>query len=325
MITKNINTSKFSNWLLALCLVFGFSKSIAQGVTVDFVGRISNDNQILPEAIIQVLQNGKLLTSFKTDKDGSYNIYLPLGAEYIITVSKDNYVQKYFSVSTTGIPADKAKDRFPIFEANIDLFKFYEGVDYSLFNEPINKYYYNAKIDNIEYDKEYLKEMIAAMKLIKKAEKEAILLALQKNDAKQKQLQKLANQKTEATTIESEKLAIEKKNLEERLANQTTAATKTPIENKDVKLNIVVADAKTTKKITDKRINDLLLKYKEGITEEIIEGNGIVIIKRVLVRSEEVWVYEKKIFNWGGVSYFRDRQSITASTFEVETALVSNN
>jgi hypothetical protein len=53
---------------------------------------------------VQVLQDGKLLTSFKTDQMGNYNVYLPLGSDYIISISKNDYVQKYFSVSTKGIP-----------------------------------------------------------------------------------------------------------------------------------------------------------------------------------------------------------------------------
>jgi len=315
-------------------LTFLFLTNISfsqQDVTVDFEGRISNDNQNLSEAIVQVLQNGKLLTSFKTDKDGSYNVYLPLGSEYVISVSKNNYVQKYFSVSTMGIPPEKAKNKFPIIEADVDLFKYYEGVDYSIFNEPVNKYFYNAKKDNIDYDKDYLKEMIAAMKLVKKAEKEAILLALQRNANKQLENKKLANQKAEA-----DRLADEKKKLEERLAfenallkkleaeivntQKNTAPTKNEVIKKDVKLNIMVADAEVSKKIVDKKIADLLAKYKQGVTEEQFNGEGIIIITRVVVREQDVWVYEKKIFNWGGVSYFRDRQPITSSTFEQETA-----
>lgn len=319
---------KFISKMTAFVLVLCFQLSIGQDVTVDFEGRISNDNVSLSEAVVQVIQNGKVLTSFKTDKDGSYNVYLPLGGDYIISVSKNDYVKKYFSVSTTGIPPEKAKNKFPIIEADVDLFKFYEGVDYSLFDQPVNKYFYNSKRDNIDYDKSYLKDMVAAMKKIKLAEKEAIQLALQKNAQKQLELKKLANQKAE-----SDKLALEKKKLEESLAYEKEVlrkidaeliANKTPTtsaaEKNDFKLNIVVADPVESKKIIDKKIADLLAKYKQGVTEEQMEGEGIIIIKRTVVREQEAWVYEKRIFNWGGVSYFRDRQPITAGIFEQETA-----
>jgi hypothetical protein len=70
---------------------------------------------------------------------------------------------------------------------------------------------------------------------------------------------------------------------------------------------------------TDSRIKQLLDKYKPGITEESINGPGVVILQRVVVKDNYAWVYQKKIFNWGGVNYFRDGLSITESTFELET------
>lgn len=68
-------------------------------------------------------------------------------------------------------------------------------------------------------------------------------------------------------------------------------------------------------------IKAMLAKYPAGLTEEIITGNGVVIIKRVLVKEGDVWVYQKKIFNWGGVTCFRDDVTITESIFENETRL----
>lgn len=302
-----------------MSLRLGFS----QEVTVDFEGRISNDNTNLAEAIVQVLQNGKLLTSFKTDKDGSYNVYLPVGSDYIISISKKDYVQKYFSVSTTGIPPEKSKNKFPVMVADIDLLKHYDGVDYSIFNEPANKYYYNPKRDNMEYDKDYLKEMQESLKLLKKAQKEAILLALQKGSKKQetkvKGKKELQANKPGDKQQKPEEFATTESVLEKSSEKDEKVLVKSET-NSEVKLNIVVASPETGKKIIDKKIADLLSKYKEGVTEERVDGNGIIIIKRVVVREQEAWVYEKRIFNWGGVSYFRDRQPITAGIFEQETA-----
>jgi len=42
-------------------------------------------------------------------------------------------------------------------------------------------------------------------------------------------------------------------------------------------------------------------------------------MQRVVVKENDVWVYQKKMFSWGGVSYFRDLQPITESIFEQET------
>jgi hypothetical protein len=254
---------------------------------------------------------------------------LPLGSDYIISISKNNYVQKYFSVSTKGIPAEQANTKFPTIRADVDLFKYYEGVDYSLFNEPINNFYYNNRKGNFEYDKELLKEKKEAMKKIKLAEKKAILLALQKNEAQQKQLAK-ASQPEATKKEDAQKLEEEKKTLDEKLAKQSLMLKlieedekpifKTNHEKNEIQLNIVAANNDESNKIINKKINDLVTKYKQGVTEERQEATSVVIIKRVVVREQEAWVYEKKIFNWGGIAYFRDKERITASTFNLETA-----
>lgn len=324
------NTMTFSLKGIAfmVILLFCFIVNFAQDVTVDFEGRVSNDNATLSESIVQVLQDGKLLTSFKTGDDGNYNVYLPLGYDYLISISKNNYVQKYFSVSTKGIPTNQADFKLPAIRADVDLFKYYEGVDYSLFDEPVNKFFYNSKKGNFDYDKDLLKEKKEAMKKIKMAEKKAILLALQKNEEKQKEIAKAPNKKEE-----SRKLVEEKKKLDENLVKQSLLLKlieedskpifKTGQDKKEVQLNIVAANTEVSEKIIDKKINELVTKYKQGVTEEREQGRGVIIVKRVVVREQEAWVYEKKIFDWGGISYFRDKQRITASTFNIETAITN--
>ncbi|MBI2722453.1 MAG: hypothetical protein HYX39_09785, partial [Bacteroidetes bacterium] len=71
--------------------------------------------------------------------------------------------------------------------------------------------------------------------------------------------------------------------------------------------------------VVDDRVKQLISKYGPGITEETISGTGVVILQRVVVKDNMAWVYQKKMFNWGGVSYFRDSSPITESTFEGET------
>ncbi len=69
----------------------------------------------------------------------------------------------------------------------------------------------------------------------------------------------------------------------------------------------------------DAKQKALLAKYPPGVTEETIVGTGVVIIQRVVVKESAAYVYQKKIFSWGGVSYFRDSKAITESIFEQET------
>ena len=308
-------------------LLFCFNANYSQDVTVDFEGRVSNDNMTLSESIVQVLQDGKLLTSFKTDQNGSYNVYLPLGSDYLISISKNNYVQKYFSVSTKGIPQDRAGVKLPAIKADVDLFKYYDGVDYSMFDEPISKFFYSSKKGNFDYDKEYLKAKKEEMKKVKLAEKKAIQLALQKNAAKQKDLEKSPEKKEDVAKLNDEKKVLDDKLAKQSLMLKLIEEEEKPIlktkEKNEVELNIVAANNDASAKVIDKKVNDLLAKHKQTVSEEQQKGQGVIVIRRVVVREENTWVYEKKIFDWGGVSYFRDKQRITASTFNQETALIN--
>ena len=309
--------------ILLLC----FNANYSQDVTVDFEGRVSNDNMTLSESIVQVLQDGKLLTSFKTDQNGSYNVYLPLGSDYLISISKNNYVQKYFSVSTKGIPQDQAGVKLPAIKADVDLFKYYDGVDYSMFDEPISKFFYSSKKGNFDYDKEYLKAKKEEMKKVKLAEKKAIQLALQKNAAKQKELEKSPEKKEDVAKLNEEKKVLDDKLAKQSLMLKLIEEEEKPIlktkEKNEVELNIVAANNDASAKVIDKKVNDLIAKHKQTVSEEQQKGQGVIVIRRVVVREENTWVYEKKIFDWGGVSYFRDKQRITASTFNQETALIN--
>jgi hypothetical protein len=308
-------------------LLFCFNANYSQDVTVDFEGRVSNDNMTLSESIVQVLQDGKLLTSFKTDQNGSYNVYLPLGSDYLISISKNNYVQKYFSVSTKGIPQDQAGVKLPAIKADVDLFKYYDGVDYSMFDEPISKFFYSSKKGNFDYDKEYLKAKKEEMKKVKIEEKKAIQLALQKNAAKQKELEKSPEKKEDVAKLNEEKKVLDDKLAKQSLMLKLIEEEEKPIlktkEKSEVELNIVAANNDASAKVIDKKVNDLITKHKQTVSEEQQKGQGVIVIRRVVVREENTWVYEKKIFDWGGVSYFRDKQRITASTFNQETALVN--
>ncbi|MBI2723077.1 MAG: carboxypeptidase regulatory-like domain-containing protein, partial [Bacteroidetes bacterium] len=145
----------------------------AQTVPVKFVGNISDDNGDVSGAVIQITQGGKSVGNAMTDGSGDYNFSLPLGGEFLVVVSKEGYVSKKFSVSTLGVPPEKAETKFPIIQADMGLNKRLEGVDYSLLNQPINKYHYNPGKDNFEYDKAYLDQMLAGLMAIKEAEKAA--------------------------------------------------------------------------------------------------------------------------------------------------------
>lgn len=308
--------------LLAFLAHFGLIKS--QYVSLDVEGTILCSNRTLQGALVNVMRDGKPFTSFLTDIDGSYNLYLPLGSEYIVTISKKDYVKKMYTVSTVGVPAESAQKKFPIIVADVELFEYFEGVDYSVFNQPMNKYYFNVKKDNFEYDKAYLKHMLAMVDKLRRDEKRIMLAAASKAKRLEKQNVAVANVSPAVGTVEKTAIVEQTKIIEPEKIVQQPVTEKSIIGqtaniNNSVKEKPPVNDATAVKVPRGEKITALLARYKPGVTEEIIQGPGMVIIQRVVVRDEMAWVYQKKIFSWGGVACFRDGVSITESAFDHET------
>ncbi len=77
-------------------------------------------------------------------------------------------------------------------------------------------------------------------------------------------------------------------------------------------------DDNTFKPPSDK-IHPLVSKYPQGVTEETIVLKGVNIERRIVVKDKWAWVYTKKSFSWGGVSYFKDDLPITVEAYENDT------
>lgn len=283
--------------LLVLIAAFGRAN---EGV-VQFKGTIYNEsNAVLNGALVQITQNAFLFNAFTANQQGEYKINLPVDGEYDVTISKPGYVQKKYTVSTKGIPHEKITG-LPIYTADVVLMSFYDGVDYSLFEQPINKYSYNPNNNNMDYDEKYLKEMREAMREVKKAEREAIKLAREKELADRKLAQQskvgyIAQRKAVSTIVKTE--------------------IQQPVEQKAEANEAVLI----TKSSPSAKVAALLAKYPQGISEEFIEGQNVQIIQRIVVKDQNAWIYQKKTFTWGGVACFRDNTPVTLGTFEQETS-----
>ncbi|MCE3229148.1 MAG: hypothetical protein K0S32_3699 [Bacteroidetes bacterium] len=292
-------------------------------MSIDLEGTILCENRTLQGAQVSVTRDGKAFTSFVTDVDGSYNLYLPLGSNYEISVSKKGYVKKMYTVSTTGVSEESAQKKFPVIVADLEILKAVDGIDYSLFNQPMNKYFFDKKKDNFEFDKDYMKSMLAKVADIRRAEKKALQLAIQKadQDKKDAELAKLKAMQDERLAMEAEQLKMmqqEQLEAKKMAKQQSQEKTQTIAEVSSVNKPTVIESPEIGSDKSD-RVMALLTKYKPGVTEEIIEGKGFITIQRVLVRGEKAWLYEKKVFSWGGVSCFRDGVRITESAFDHET------
>jgi membrane protein involved in colicin uptake len=149
-------------------------------------GKIEDDNDALNGAIITVNQGSRVVSTIVTGSDGKYNFQLPLGGDYIITISKPEMVTKKFSITTRGIPPERALESFAALEASASIWKKVDGVDYSALNQPAVKFQYNPDKQVFDYDKAYLEQMQGVIAGIR--EQEAAILKKNKDLEKNYQL-----------------------------------------------------------------------------------------------------------------------------------------
>src|SRR5688572_2582409 len=100
--------------------LFTFSQ---QEVPLQIQGVVSDDKSDLSGVSIVVTQGGKNFTSVMTDPGGNFAFQLPMNGDYLVTVSKDGYVAKRFSVNTQNVPPDKAAQEFPTVAVELGLSK----------------------------------------------------------------------------------------------------------------------------------------------------------------------------------------------------------
>ena len=498
--------SKFISFIILISLPF-FVKAQEQTppppgppLPLPVQGKIEDDNGAVNGAVITVTQGSKTITSITTGTDGKYAFQLPMGSDYIVSVTRQGYITKKFLVSARGVPPEIAQSGFRGIEASPSIWEKVDGVDYSALNQPATKFAYNPDKQNFEYDKAYQEQMAGIVADIREKEKNILkgkkdadknyqaaiiagdksfgkkdypaalasynqALSIKKDDAVAKQKIDQTNQAIKAdadTKAKADAEAKKKADADAKAKADAGAKTKSDADAKakadadakakadaeakkkadadaDAKAKAdaeakkkadadakAKADAKTksdadakakadtdakakadaeakkkadadaktdaeakgkakntirgdiggsevkykaaivrgdnsmkfkqypdaaaaytealtykpndayaTNKLaqaqknlqpvatntvtTQKNVNPLTLKYPQGITEETVAEKGGVVIKRILVKGDDAWVYKKKVFNWGGVQFYKDDETITESIWESET------
>ena len=107
---------------------------------------------------IVVYKDGKEFETFKTSASGKFDLYLPLGNDYVIQFGKTGFISKKVSLATKSIPEE---DRAGGFETNLDMTIFGDipGFDKSILDQPIGKAGFNPQNNAMEFDYEYTEQI----------------------------------------------------------------------------------------------------------------------------------------------------------------------
>lgn len=132
-------------------------------------GNVTINGGDLNNVKITLYKDSEQVSVRNVPKNGKFSYTLNFGYDFIFEFSKKDFVTKRVSVSTY-VPQDilERDSRFPPCKFSIELFRFFPGIDLSIFDQPIGMIMYNNETDLIETDLSFLTDIEAELKRIEK-------------------------------------------------------------------------------------------------------------------------------------------------------------
>lgn len=143
-----------SKIVLFFCCLFSFQYISAQSLIIN--GNIVINENSSEGAKVMIAKNGNKIDEQSISKKGRFDLKLSFGADYKITFEKTGYVSKIVSINTE-IPEEilESNPNFPPVKLMITLLPSVQGVDLSVFDQPIAILAYSQEIDDFTFDKDY--------------------------------------------------------------------------------------------------------------------------------------------------------------------------
>lgn len=188
----NLNTTHYLKRFIIL-FAFGVLPLLAGAQTwqFPFTGKIEEFDEkkqkdvSLEAALVTLYKGGSLLNQTTTQSNGKFKFVLDPNTDYTLTVTKNGYIMKKFTINTFNVPDERSKEGFAGMDITVVLFKTYPGLDYSCLDKPIAKISYNSSkdVEDFDYDRAYTATVQACIEKLKELERQARLREKQYNDA----------------------------------------------------------------------------------------------------------------------------------------------
>ncbi len=183
---QHLTRSISALFALVIALFFG-GTVFGQDNILDVHGTVKNDatRKNMDKVTVSVRQDGKEFDTFTTTGNGKYGFNLPLGHQYIIVFTADNFVRKKIEINTKGIPPEDMAGGFKL-NMDMTLFAFQEGFNVEIMDKPLGKAQFDPIRNSVEFDYDYTgrmqKEIADEFKRLQKMEKEMEKLLKEFND-----------------------------------------------------------------------------------------------------------------------------------------------
>ncbi|MEW6773557.1 MAG: hypothetical protein AB1304_06110 [Bacteroidota bacterium] len=247
-------------WIKILILLFSFFGVLKSQVDHDVLilktTVYTREDAPNPGANVTVLQSGKTFSVTTSDAAGNVILKLPLNNDYTVIISKPGMLTKKFLVSTRGPQlGTDAKVSYQFEVEGIKIYPPMEGVDYSIFNQPLFQVTFDGK-KSFDVDKRSVDMVQAQIEQVYKAEKEV-------------EKKKKENEKKYFDIIKNADAAYAKNKLEEAKTLYTQALSIRPDEqypkNQIALIDKALAELKAKQDAEAKAKAELEAKYNAAI------------------------------------------------------------
>lgn len=151
---------KFSRAGLIILSLFIFTTVHAQ-VGLEVPVKVDVENGKVDDVLIKLMKNGK--TVFSQSSASKLKLRLNFNSNYTIVFTKPGYITKSVEFDTKA-PADHIEDGFDPYKIGVKLFKQYDGVNITVYNQPVGKIRFDKDLDEFNYDTDYSKSILSNLK-----------------------------------------------------------------------------------------------------------------------------------------------------------------
>lgn len=122
------------------------------------VGLVTQEGKRCKEATINIYDGNKQVNSFKTEKNGRFQVLLHTDKYYTIEVVKENYVTKRIAFDTN---MGNRKIQIPVYECDLDIvpFALFTGIDFNDLDFPMAIVKYQEDSRQYGHNEEYTSYM----------------------------------------------------------------------------------------------------------------------------------------------------------------------
>jgi hypothetical protein len=129
----------------------------------------------LADCSVNLYKGTTMISTNPTSSGGKFKVRIPHDGDYVIQITKPGYITKRIAINTFNVPDDRTHAPFAEFDVDIDLFKLFPGLDYSVLNNPIARIIYNPtpSVDDFDYDRVYTAQIQAELDKLKELARQA--------------------------------------------------------------------------------------------------------------------------------------------------------